>query len=747
MLTFFKQHLYKLIPALLLLLSLPFLSGASPKGSAVSADCELIILWEDTLSFEESARRLSSLCPELSLKEHTGTLSICQSLTPNSLSAQLQLLNGDASVRIAEPNYPVTLCNTMSSLKYFDAQWALHNTGDYTYYINDIPIHRTATTDIDINLPEAYDFLWEPSLLRPVTVAIIDTGVDILHPALKDRIWINYNEIPGNDIDDDRNGYIDDIYGWDFYNNDNTVCHYRSTDAGDLNADPDDNDNHGTHCAGIIAATEGIQGIASGIDVRILPLKIHGGEKNSGSVADAIKAIKYAQAAGADICNMSWGTPVYSEALESVMQESDMLFVVAAGNSGNNNNSSPLYPASYSLDNMISVAYVTQSGELASDSNYGLSTVDIAAPGQDIFSTTVGGEYHYMSGTSMSTPVVSGVAALLYSYGDSVYPQNIKEILLQTLKPLEPLIGHIRYPGIPDTAQVLFAVDSLVNDTIPPTIEAETQYHENELRVLLKTEDLGGSGIRTVRYAAGAFQTDYFRNGTQGLRVNDSMLSLNRAGTYTFYISDYAGNESALIYSVQDDLLPPTISAAYAENPDGTFTVTVNAYDTESGIKRLRYAEGSFPESYFLSAGQELLSGRAYSFVAAADTTYTLYASDYRGNRITYPLQVTKIPAEQLFLNTMERTVTVGESFRLVPLVLPFTTTDFITYTASDETLLYVASDGTLTGLAPGTAYVTVCTSSGLFKTCLLHIVPSQEHGLPTEELSPDALTSDQDFL
>lgn len=735
--SFFKRHLHRLIPALFLLLSLPLLSGTTPRDSVFSADCEVMILWTEPISSAESSRRLSALCPDLTLTDHLDDFSICRSNTPEQLSEQLRLLNADASVRIAEPNAPVTLCATMNDMSYFDAQWALHNTGDYTYYINQLPVHRTATADIDINLPEAYEVLNASAVLRPVTVAIVDTGVDIAHPALAEHIWTNPKEIPDNGIDDDANGYIDDRYGWDFYNNDATVCHYPSPDSGLTGADPNDNDNHGTHCAGIIAAGEGVFGVAAGIDIRILPLKIHGGERNTGSVSDAIKAIKYAQAAEADICNMSWGTSLYSETLETVMRESDMLFVVAAGNSGSNNNSSPLYPASYTLDNMISVAYVTQSGTLASDSNYGLSTVDIAAPGQDIFSTTVGGEYHYLSGTSMAAPVVSGISALLYACEESPYPQNVKEILLQTLKPLDSLTGYVRYPGIPDAFQVLSALDSLANDSVAPTLTASTQYRETTLLITLEPEDLGGSGIRTLRYAPGALDVTYFNRGTSGLTVVDSILSVNKAGTYTFYISDYAGNETVYTYTVPDDVTPPVLSASYAENTDGTFTVSVSASDTESGIKRLRYLEGSHPETHFLAAGINLHPETGYTFLATADTTYTLYAADYRGNKTLYTLTVKPIPAEALFLNILERTLPVGESFRLLPLVLPFHTTDYMSYTVSDETLLYLDGDGTVTALAPGDVTITVSTSSGLTKECLLHIIEDTP-ALPTPAPTPE---------
>ena len=737
---FFKQHLHKLIPALFLLLSSLLLSGMTPKDSAFSDSCELMILWKDSISRDEALHRLSSLCPELIVTDHLADFSICQSPSAKQLAGQLLVLNSDEAIRIAEPNHSTTLCGTMDTLSYFDAQWALHNTGGYTYYINQLPIHRSSVADIDINLPEAYELLEALPATRTVTVAIIDTGVDISHPALKDHIRINEKEIPGNGIDDDNNGYIDDVYGWDFYNKDNTVCHYDLSDPEFHGADPDDNDTHGTHCAGIIASSEGVFGVAAGIDIRILPLKIHGGKKNSGSIADAIRAIKYAQAAGADICNMSWGTTVYSEALEAVMRESDMLFVVAAGNSGNNNNSSPQYPASYLLDNMISVANITQSGTLAFDSNYGLSTVDIAAPGQDIYSTTVGGEYHYLSGTSMAAPVVSGVSALLYACGESVYPQNVKEILLQTLKPMESLIGYVRYPGIPDAAQMLRAFDSLASDSIPPTLRIETQYPESMLLLLLEPEDLGGSGIRTLRYAPGVLDTAYFCNGTAGQSISDCRLSLSKAGTYTFYLSDYAGNESVCVYNVQDDTIPPALSASYTENPDGTFTVTVTATDSESGLKRLRYSEGTHPEHYFLAAGEDLLPESHYSFLATADTTYTIYAADYRGNKTTHTITVSKTSAERLYLNTSERTLQTGEQFRLVPLVLPFHATDTISYTVSDETLLSAAADGRLTALAPGTVSVSVTTSGGLTKMCVIHItVPETPEEATAPPETPEA--------
>lgn len=723
--TLLKQHLHKLIPALLLCLSMLFLSGTEAKSSVSFVGQDLLILWNTSLPTEEASSHLSSLDSGFVLTDHSGDLSLCKSTSGEALSTQLAALNSSPLIRAAEVNSAFELCSSIETTSHFDAQWAFHNTGDYIYYINNIPIHRTSTPDVDINLPEAYAYLEKHPATQSVTVAVIDTGIDIEHPALANHIWINPGEIPDNGIDDDRNSYVDDVFGWDFYNNDNSVCHYTVSEFGKTGANPEDNDNHGTHCAGIIAATGDVFGIAGGIDIRILPLKIHGGLKGSGSVAQAIKAIKYAQAAGADICNLSWGTTVYSEILETVMRESDMLFVVAAGNSGGNNNSTPLYPASYSLDNMISVAYVTQSGELASDSNYGLSTVDIAAPGQDIYSTTVGDEYHYLSGTSMAAPVVSGVAALLYATEASLYPQNIKEILLQTLKPLSSLDGFIRYPGIIDAHAALSAADSLVSDTVAPTVSVSMSYRETSLDITLDVEDLGGSGLRVLRYATGDLDPSYFYNGTVGTPIDDLNIQIHKAGTYTFYAADYAGNESVLTYDIPDDTTSPALTVSYKENPDGTLTVSVSATDTDSGLKRLRYLEGTHSVTRFLSSGIDLDITQPCSFPAEDDTVYTVYAADYRGNKAIYRLHVKKSPAEHLFLNTAERTLHTGESYQLLPLMLPFTATDYISFTVSDETLLYADASGLLTALAPGTVSVTVSTTGGLAKTCVIHIIES----------------------
>ena len=213
--------------------------------------------------------------------------------------------------------------------------------------------------------------------------------------------------------------------------------------------------------------------------------------------------------------------------------------------------------------------------------------------------------------------------------------------------------------------------------------------------------------------------------------MTEPTLILGKSGTYTFYISDYAGNESVLVHSVEDDVIAPTLSFSCRENPDGTFTVTVSAGDDASGVKYLRYLNGDQSEHFFQVLAQDLLPQEINSFTATEGEIFTVQASDYRGNKTTSVYEVKRLPAEKLFLNTMERTLQVNETFRLVPLILPFETTDYVSYSVSDETLLYVAPDGTLTPLSPGTVTVTVTASGGISKSCTIHISELENEMLP----------------
>lgn len=279
----------------------------------------------------------------------------------SSVEQAIQQLKSSGLVEYAEPDYKVNP-TMIPNDPLFGELWGLHNTGQWN-----------GTPDVDINAPEAWDITLGSS---DVVVAVIDTGIDINHPELAGSIWINPGEIPGDSIDNDGNGYVDDINGWDFWNGDNTVF------------DPYDGDDHGTHVAGTIAAATnnaiGIAGIAP--NVKIMPLKFLG--PWGGYTSDAILAISYAKDKGVKISNNSWGGDGYSQALYNAIAYSGMLFVAAAGNGyGDNNDYYPKYPASYDLPNILSVAACDKQGYLAWFSSYGPTSVDIAAPGVDILST------------------------------------------------------------------------------------------------------------------------------------------------------------------------------------------------------------------------------------------------------------------------------------------------------------------------------------------------------------------------
>lgn len=269
-------------------------------------------------------------------------------------------------------------------------------------------------------------------------VAVIDTGVDYNHPDLAANIWTNPAEIAGNGIDDDGNGWIDDVHGINAYNN---------------SGNPFDDNGHGTHVSGTIGAVGnnslGVVGV--NWNVKIMGLKFLGAG-GGGSIFGAIKAIDYMIDAKSryglnlKVANNSWGGAGYSKALEDAIlraHEAGIIFVAAAGNDGISNDLAPSYPANYDLPNVISVAAVDSSQSLASFSNYG-SVVDIAAPGAAILSTLPGGNYAKLSGTSMATPHVAGALALLSGYDHSLTSASLIERLYSSSSLVAGLAGKIR---------------------------------------------------------------------------------------------------------------------------------------------------------------------------------------------------------------------------------------------------------------------------------------------------------------
>ncbi len=331
---------------------------------------------------------------------------------------------------------------------HFPWQTGLHNVGQ-----------DGGTADADIDAPEA----WNANTgSRSVVVAVIDTGVDYTHPDLAANIWTNTAEVPGNGLDDDHNGFVDDVHGYDFRNND---------------GDPLDDNRHGTHVAGTIAAVGnnglGVTGVAW--SASILPLKFLGSD-NRGQMTDAVRALNYAtllrQQYGVNIrvVNASWGSGDYSASLREALAAAalaDILVVAAAGNGdvlghGMDNDAIGFYPASYDLENIVSVAASDTNDKLARFSNYGVRTVDIAAPGVGILSTEPGGTYATRNGTSMAAPHVTGTAALLFSKVPTATSLEVRQALLQSTDSKADLTGKLATNGRLNMAT------ALATDTFAP---------------------------------------------------------------------------------------------------------------------------------------------------------------------------------------------------------------------------------------------------------------------------------------
>ena len=415
---------------------------------------------------------------------------------------------------------------------------------------------RQAEAGVDINLESAWEKYGNGN--HDTIVAMIDTGIDYTHEDLKDSLWVNTDEIPGNGIDDDGNGYVDDVYGWNFYNNNNEVF-------------TGEEDSHGTHGAGTISAGTGngigISGIVPGNRVRVMALKALGGEDGGGSTSSVIKAIKYAEDNGAVICNLSLTSTVNDTALYEAMKNSSMLFVVAAGNGnprtgkGVDTDVTPFYPASYDLDNIISVANLSVDGKLSNSSNYGKMTVDLAAPGSYILSTTPGNTYGYMSGTSMAAPMVSGAAAMIYSYFDGIGVADVKEILMSTVTPMDSLKDITVSGGMLNVGAALsYDISKLSRKgfqnggTRPengtaPHMEMQTSNRNGGTYLTVRVLDIDGD-LDKLLYTKGEHTAEEFENGTVETReftVNDkdvAAFQITEKGTYTFYASDKKGNSS-----------------------------------------------------------------------------------------------------------------------------------------------------------------------------------------------------------
>lgn len=406
-------------------------------------------------------------------------LYVAEQAIVSDLQNVINEIEKDPRVEYAEPNYIVRADNIPNDPS-FSNLWAMNNTGQ-----------TGGTADADIDATEAWDMQTGNGSTSGQVVGVIDSGIDYNHPDLSQNIWTNPGEIPGNGVDDDGNGYVDDIRGWDFYNNDNN---------------PMDDNGHGTHVSGTIGAL-GNNGVGvAGVNwsVKMAALKFLN-SSGSGSTAGAISALNYANAMGFKITSNSWGGGGYSQALYDAISAANTagnLFVAAAGNDGKNTDGSPSYPASYDLPNIISVAATDHKDNLASFSNYGANSVDIGAPGVNIYSTLPGNNYGSKNGTSMATPHISGAAALVWAQFPGVNASAVNARILNGADLVPSLAGKTVTGGR------LNVYNAIEPDSIPPSAisnlsSVSAGYNSVTLGWTAKGDDgdIGKASAYDIRYS------------------------------------------------------------------------------------------------------------------------------------------------------------------------------------------------------------------------------------------------------
>ncbi len=468
--------------------------------------------------------------------------------TRTPMAELIRKLESQPQVQYAEPNWIYRIQdqeNVIPNDPGFNMNWGLLNTGQD----GGKPGADIGATKAWVQTKGSKDFI----------VAVIDTGVDYTHEDLKNNIFLNDKEVPDNTIDDDANGFVDDVRGWNFEKKTN---------------DPMDDNRHGTHVSGTIGA-EGNNSIGTaGVNwnTRILPIKFLS-EGGSGSLADAVESIKYATLMKAHIMSNSWGGGGYTQSMFEAIKEAKekgILFVAAAGNDSNDNDASPTYPATYNLENVISVAATDKRDRLASFSSYGKNTVHLSAPGVAVYSTVPAahGTYASFSGTSMATPHVSGAAALLWSANPQWTFTEIKERLLATADPIRILKNKTAAGGRLNVNNAILNIIPEKNE--PPaegwlaaekTLETEHPYKENSDL----TFEISHPGAKYLRVHFSKFEVE---KGFDSVLIEDALGEQVEevSGEYADYTSEYVVGEKLVIRLKSD----------YIVNKNG---FTVDRYD------------------------------------------------------------------------------------------------------------------------------------------------------------------------
>ncbi len=544
---------------------------------------EILVKYKDSAKNKNSKDsvknklKLSKL--ETKVERKASKVDLLEIDEKDNIDTVIQELRKDPNVEYVQPNYKLNIMAAPSDPR-FTEQWSLLNNGQEIE-------GQKGRANVDINALPAWDLTKGTAT---TVIGVLDTGIDINHEELKNNIFVNTKEIPNNGIDDDLNGYIDDVNGWDFANGDKTVYDSSETDL------------HGTYTAGIIAASannaKGISGVAP--NVKILPLKFINGD--TGYTCDAIGAIEYAMSMGVKIINCSFGGTDNNYALKDAMKNSGILFIAAGGNRGGDVATLPVYPACFDIPNVLSVAAIDSYGVLASFSSYG-NKIHVAAPGINVLSTTPGNDYDYFSGTSVSAPIVTGIAALVDSYLPNKSYLEIADRIKNNVTACTNLQGKVTTAGrVNAFAALTNTPPSPDNYTGPggetPTIpggeqggEEDTWYTLDQLAKIKEKLHYGESGVNP---ASGnfSFTCNDMSIAAPGFQINisrtynsreDRMGPMGRGWTFGFEGAVYGTDVVAVSLpngGVQrfrrngTTYTPEDSRSIFVKNADNTYTLT-----------------------------------------------------------------------------------------------------------------------------------------------------------------------------
>jgi subtilisin family serine protease len=525
-----------------------------------------------------------------------------------NVKAALGKVKGLKSV---EPNFAVWNDAITPNDPSFNQLWGLNNTGQ-----------TGGTADADIDAPEAWSTATGAG--STVVIGIIDTGVNYNHPDLAANAWVNPGEVAGDGIDNDANGFIDDVHGWDFVNND---------------SNPMDDNGHGTHVSGTIAGVGnngvGVTGVSWGAKVMGLKFLNSGG---SGSTAGAIAALNYAtmmkttKGINLKATNNSWGGGGFSSTLQTAIQNNanaGMLFIAAAGNSGVNSDLLPQYPAAYPVDNIISVAATDHKDALASFSNFGAASVDLGAPGVSVYSSYLG-SYASLSGTSMATPHVTGAVALAWAYAPTKTRQEIRAAILAGVDAIVSLAGKTVTGGRLNLAKVLanVAPSTPVSPPAAPTLNTASAASSSQIN-LTWSNVTGETEYHIYRSSGGSSFTIV---GTVAADVTSySNTGLAASTAYTYLVRAFnSGGESV----DSNQLSATTLAATGVPSAPSALGLTVLS---RSQI-RLNWTDGSGNETGFKI--ERSTDGTSWTQIATVGANVTTFTSSGLKRRRTYWFRV-----------------------------------------------------------------------------------------------------------